>query len=593
MSSSGRSDRQRVDISRVLKLLTHRHVNKPDYILATFVFSAILHISNAHLGVTTQVIERVSCLILAHLACIGFLKLITAGMKQATMTNRQRASLLLGFLGAAIIRAVVLNGGLLLLGVISADLAYVRSISSLGTITLGYLALSFMFGLKSEWAEQSSKQLALQEQLRTLVEGANRKLEKHIQDDVAKVRATLTVRLEALLNKQPQEIANGLKTILDEVLRPKVAELVSNRAEAFHGEETATRRFSWGQLIAYLSLQSAASPLVISLTIVGVYFPYLILSEGIRQAFLSGMIGAPLLAVGLWLVRMLLATSVDKTPPGVRWFLIAVALALSTAPYALAYSALYPLAGSYEWLPSLALAGVATLGMIIAFSSAANRQLVLLTSQLESDSYRLRWQAAELGGRDWFLQQQFARKLHGPIQAEVAAATIRIEQGISSNKAGGETGETRNQATLIQQELISKLTQLLTSEGSSPNLNEVLAEMRETWEGIAEIEFDVSSSSEGDLAGDQIAVETAIEIIREACSNSIRHGKARNIEVAVTVAGDDAIEIQITDDGQAPAADATPGLGTKYLNECTIENSRQASESGTVLKAVIPVRPSA
>ena len=575
----------RFDYARVLGLLTGRHIRRLDYVVATFVFSVLVHITTTRGFHASEIGLRLGALLLAHAASVAFLLLVTSRLKQAKLTLRMRAVLLLGFPAVALIRGFVLNFTLVGVGLYEADLATMRAISSLSTTTISYVALALVFGLKAEWSTESARQLANQEQLRSSLSGAADRLERHIKQDVAKVRETLQLKLKALVSKQPQEVADGLRGIMDEVLRPKVAELLAVRDTKLTDEDKfASRKFKWGQLVAHLNVRYSTVPLPITLAMLATYVPFLAVNEGPEHALSTLATGGPLIWIGLWVVSRIFRNNVDRLAPWPRFAVILVIQALATLPFHLAYYLTFPVIGDTIWLPTQATLGTMVVGLVTGFSGAANNQLLLLKRQLESDAYRLKWRVAELKSRDWYLQQQFARKLHGPIQAELAAATIRIEQRISRGSVKPEA------IAEIQEDLVAKLNLLLSTETQTPDLNAVLSEMRETWDGIAEIFFAIDSRTKKLLSRDAIATETALEIIREACSNAIRHGKATAIGIKIHGADPDSVSIEVSDNGAVHDGSGNPGLGTKYLNDCTIENGRQASASGSVLTAVIAVR---
>ena len=64
----------------------------------------------------------------------------------------------------------------------------------------------------------------------------------------------------------------------------------------------------------------------------------------------------------------------------------------------------------------------------------------------------------------------------------------------------------------------------------------------------SDISFIVAVTVEEDRIGDDLK-ETIYRIVQEAVSNAIRHGKPTRVEIAVALAGDDGVRVEVADDG--------------------------------------------
>ena len=83
------------------------------------------------------------------------------------------------------------------------------------------------------------------------------------------------------------------------------------------------------------------------------------------------------------------------------------------------------------------------------------------------------------------------------------------------------------------------------------------------------------------------------EILKEAVSNAVRHGDAERAWVEVSRIGEkDAavVEVQVTNDGRIPVTGERRGLGSKLLDELTLDWSLNSEpETGrTILAARLP-----
>jgi two-component system sensor histidine kinase UhpB len=69
-----------------------------------------------------------------------------------------------------------------------------------------------------------------------------------------------------------------------------------------------------------------------------------------------------------------------------------------------------------------------------------------------------------------------------------------------------------------------------------------------------DISFIVAVTVEEDRIGDDLK-ETIYRIVQEGVSNAIRHGKPTRVEIAVALAGDDGVRVQVADDGIGMSGD--------------------------------------
>jgi glucose-6-phosphate-specific signal transduction histidine kinase len=225
----------------------------------------------------------------------------------------------------------------------------------------------------------------------------------------------------------------------------------------------------------------------------------------------------------------------------------------------------------------------ALVGALFGINHAASKEMESIERQLGNYERELRWTIAAVNGQHWLQKKQFARKIHGPIQSEVAAAAIRIERSLSS----GEVTQSGEEAL---QHLRDRLAKLLNDTKGTAEVRPVLNEIAETWHGLCQIEFILSEDDECTLRNDSICVETVLEIAREACSNAIRHGSAEHIQLEIYFAAPDLVKIRVWNDGTKLDLGSNRGVGSAYLDDCTFSHDLSMTANGTVLTATVPFR---
>lgn len=163
--------------------------------------------------------------------------------------------------------------------------------------------------------------------------------------------------------------------------------------------------------------------------------------------------------------------------------------------------------------------------------------------------------------------RRLAQLLHGNVQSRLLGCAMAVEF------AGDDP-------TRLRQAVDRTLTVLergwrdeeTAAAGDGPSL----AALCEMWSGIAEVTVTV----EGEVP-ESSASRVAI-VGEELVANAVRHGRARHVDVSVTV-DDQAVTVQVSDDGTG-GDDGEPGLGSRIVEQLGALE-RSSTESG--MRAVV------
>lgn len=190
------------------------------------------------------------------------------------------------------------------------------------------------------------------------------------------------------------------------------------------------------------------------------------------------------------------------------------------------------------------------------------------------------WAVARVNLIDWFNKGLIARMLHGPIQNSIQAASIRLQGSSSEN------------AEKVIQELsqrIDEIAPMIQSETlMAPDVSKSLGELIELWIDLAQIEISVDQLVFVQLEQDPPVAYIALDICQEICSNAIRHANAAEIEISI-VSKDREVYISMVDDGNPRTGNPEFGIGTEFLNTCSIDWSYlRTADSKNLLSIVIP-----
>ena len=206
------------------------------------------------------------------------------------------------------------------------------------------------------------------------------------------------------------------------------------------------------------------------------------------------------------------------------------------------------------------------LGLLLFFAQIVQLQRRETTERLEEVNRQLEVISSRLSQELWLNRKRMAALLHGPVQAALYASAMGMAQ--TSNP-------TPEYLARVQKDIESALEQLNNPNRlESETLLSVLNQVRELWSDSVEIKIDVSAELEAAITKEPLTCDAAIELTRELVTNSIKHGQASQVEIKISEIDSSRFSVEVVDNGKAPAEDATPGYGTKVLNELSLNWER-------------------
>jgi two-component sensor histidine kinase len=166
-----------------------------------------------------------------------------------------------------------------------------------------------------------------------------------------------------------------------------------------------------------------------------------------------------------------------------------------------------------------------------------------------------------------------AALLHGPVQASLYAAAMGVAQ--TKNLSVDYLAK-------VQTDIEDALEQL-----NNPNrlqtetLLTVLNQIKDLWSDSVDIAIAIPAELEATITNELLTCEATIELTRELVTNSIKHGKATKVEVKISAIDQARFNVEVIDNGSVFAQEASPGYGTKVLNELSLTWERTRSDDTT------------
>lgn len=180
--------------------------------------------------------------------------------------------------------------------------------------------------------------------------------------------------------------------------------------------------------------------------------------------------------------------------------------------------------------------------------------------QILLDSLRARIDAQALsivGDRRHYalLQAELGAFVHHSLSSEMTALHVHLSQAADTSDQ-----EIRDAARMTAHQRLKDLETIAPPWASRSTGREHIAEVALAWQGIADVSVDLAP--EGATRSEQWSL--AALVVEEAVAASVRGG-ARNIVVRASVDGA-ALDLSVVDDGRGIPAEASPGLGTAWLD---------------------------
>ena len=181
----------------------------------------------------------------------------------------------------------------------------------------------------------------------------------------------------------------------------------------------------------------------------------------------------------------------------------------------------------------------------------------------------------------WRFRKNLSRELHGGLQAKLQVLALQIEKGLEVPMAS---------LTDVQESLFS----VVNSEQDSPvPITEFLKEQKEFWEGICEINFEVSKAVIEEVDSHAVINECIREVIRESINNAIKHAKSSRMSIELKLSRDLMIDLFVLNSTNQPiTASSGSSLGSRLFEELTDSWGIEYKLDSTELRASFKVKQS-
>ena len=568
----------------------NRDLLNPKYLLslptffATLVFALLTHLVDTAHNVNGYLFQRIVIVTLIHFFIFFYIWIVNV-----LVLKRIESSALLYLVLGTIISAAALRG-LLIYSILKAlgmengvGLAF-RMQASITNIGLAILVATLAVAFSSSHAASTNRLIADQRKLRQLRDATIEKINLFDETFKNSIATQLQDSISAFKGAKSEDALKILRLAIDQVVRP-LSEILDKQTRGIleSPSQDVAYKINWKRVFSKSTHIDRISEVPIILALILFGGSALVHDFPLRTSLLEI---ASVLFLGILLIKIskiffARVTKRLKRVPEALFMFLSLYLPgqfLGLESYFVIKDSQHP--GQFIFLIPVF---TVLLGLLFAVFNSARREALEVRVGIEIISAELNWELARAHELNRQQQRLLSFTLHGQIQAAMEAAFIKLRLAIDS---GVDNDSLRSSlAELIE----SAVTHIYRNFRSPDSLDSVLVKIRDTWNGIAEVTWDIPSEVLKKVAADPISNTALIDLITEMSFNAVKHGKASSIKIACQEVDYRILELSVSNDGNALEPSERRGLGSKLLDESTTYWNRFTEQAKTVTIAHIPI----
>jgi signal transduction histidine kinase len=388
------------------------------------------------------------------------------------------------------------------------------------------------------------------------------------------IKNQLLASIKTLRSQSVEQALFTIRKTIDDIVQPlsrSLDELISKWSPPEISESEA--KINWKKAASQAAVVTEVDPKItpVILTLIGMstIIPnYGQITGGIIivQSFLTGFV-----------IYSFVKKIITKISKGALGFLFTLAIAGFL-------QGLISLIWSYRIDASLGIlvltpTAAIVVGFLIAIVNTSSRQLNEVRLSISQTTSELSWAVSRIRNEQHQRSRNLGRKLHGEIQARFSSAFLMLQNNQSDPiKANSMILEIANN-------LEKDVMKLPETNNKIQDLDSVLDNVKQTWQGLATIKFVADENLKQAIQNDTLCQTALIDIIPELCFNSVKHGKADELLVLIEQNSPKTILLKVQDNGRKFEGKSTIGLGTKLLEECAISWKREKAKDLVITSA--------
>ena len=571
--------------SQQLKLALGPQLYGAPVFIGTFLLSLMVRVVGVPGEPELNFWQSITATVLAQIAV--YLCLITITRTLTFIPGMPIALTALSVVLAGAMRGVVIEAFVTWQTGVDPQLLLMRAGAGAAIVGIALLIVSYTVGVfQARMGRLRQLRIALSS-LEEVLSHNQERIETWYRGLVQNIQAMLLDRMHQKRLLESADLAESLKQLVSEVVRPLSHQLMLKEPnwQPSENAEKSNRTLLAKLFRMAIEFEWKAHPLLVSISCALAGFSLFVQFAGFAKLPLY------LVAVFLTFVGYSIANQIYSKIPhqnSAPRRLGGYILLMTVAGYPASFFALTVVnfGGGVRGLFAAAAfaACLMFISLLISFSFAATEAIRIDEINLENANAELKWLVARSNAVMWERQQALSRFLHGPVQSSISAAAIKLDM---ASEESADLEVLAREARLSIADAVESLTHPMES---GIFLHQGLQSVIKGWAGVCAIQVEMPVELQQELDLDSSCARVTLDIVQEAVSNAIRHGHAKHVTAKIERIALEQLQITVTDDGVGVAESATPGLGTKLLQDCSLEWSRSNKNPGTELFCRIPIQ---
>ena len=300
-----------------------------------------------------------------------------------------------------------------------------------------------------------------------------------------------------------------------------------------------------------------------------------------RGSMFRGLLGALGVALSMALFRLLL----PKTREFKVWLGLSLQALLATVAVVPAvlillwrYGVTPEVVNMTIWMVSLSVGSFFFTSYTRAIDAARDRYEV----DLRRFNDQLTKEVSLFEQRLWLERRAWSYVLHGDVQGALSAAVTRLQR---SEKLEPYELE------LVKQDINRAMASLAKPPSTDVDFSNGIDELVRTWAGVCDIKVESSARASRAIETNRDIRNCINEICKEAISNAVRHGNAKNAWITLSREQDDVIELEICNDGHTLLRDQPNGMGLSMVDDLSLswQLTAERHKGKTCLVTQLPI----
>lgn len=220
--------------------------------------------------------------------------------------------------------------------------------------------------------------------------------------------------------------------------------------------------------------------------------------------------------------------------------------------------------------------------VLTAYSRAAEISMQKFAVDLEAFTEQLSKEVALFEQKLWLERRAWSYVLHGDVQGALSAALARLQR---SDKLEPYEIE------MVKQDLQRAKAALTSDPARDIDFGTGIDELVRAWAGVCYIKIESSARASRAIESNRDIRNCINEICKEAISNAVKHGNAKNAWIYFNRDKDDVLELEVCNDGHRLLRDQEAGMGLAMIEDLSLnwQLTSERHQGKTCLVAQLPI----